>query len=402
MKESLKSGCTRSEGKRVILAERVRNLPPYLFAQIDAMKRNALSQGVDLIDLSIGDPDIPTPAHIVEAMKSAVEKPENHRYPSYEGMYAYRKAVADWYRRRFNVELDPETEVLSLIGSKEGIGHIPLAFVNPGEIVLVPSPGYPVYSIGTLFAGGVSYFMPLREENGFLPDIDAIPSEVAQKARLMFINYPNNPTAAVAGKEFFERVVEFARRYNIIVCHDAAYSEIYFDDERPLSFLSVEGAKEVGIEFHSLSKTYCMTGWRIGFAVGNREVIAGLGKIKTNLDSGVFQAIQEAAIVALNTDDSVLSSLRRRFQDRRDALLQGLSDTPLKVLKPKATFYVWARVPEGYTSTDFVKLLLEKAHVLTTPGVGFGDAGEGYVRFALTADLERIKEAAKRIKDIWR
>jgi len=386
----------------VTLADRVRNLPPYLFAQIDAMKRKALAEGADLIDLSIGDPDIPTPSHIVEAMKVAVERPQNHRYPSYEGMYEYRKAVADWYERRFNVKLDPDTEVLSLIGSKEGIGHIPLAFVNPGDVVLVPSPGYPVYPIGTLFAGGESYFMPLKEENGFLPDLDAIPPEIAKRAKLMFINYPNNPTSAVAKEDFFRRVVEFAARYNIIVCHDAAYSEIYFDNKRPISFLSIDGAKELGVEFHSLSKTYCMTGWRIGFVVGNKDVIAGLGKIKTNLDSGVFQAIQEAAITALRTDEAVLSSLRRRFQERRDALLEGLSDTPLKVFKPEATFYVWAKVPSGYDSTGFVKDLLEKAHVLITPGVGFGDAGEGYVRFALTAEVSRIREAVSRIKKIWR
>ena len=386
----------------IILADRVRNLPPYLFAQIDAMKRKAIAEGADLIDLSIGDPDIPTPPHIVEAMKVAVEKPQNHRYPSYEGMYEYRKAVAEWYERRFNVKLDPETEVLSLIGSKEGIGHIPLAFVNPGDVVLVPSPGYPVYPIGTLFAGGESYFMPLKEENRFLPDLDAIPSHIANRAKLMFINYPNNPTSAVAGEDFFKRVVEFALRYNIIVCHDAAYSEIYFDNKRPISFLSIDGAKEVGIEFHSLSKTYCMTGWRIGFAAGNKDVIAGLGKIKTNLDSGVFQAIQEAAITALRTDETVLSSLRKRFQERRDVLIEGLSDTPLKVFKPEATFYVWAKVPSGYDSTGFVKELLEKAHVLITPGVGFGDAGEGYVRFALTAEVDRIKEAVRRIKRIWR
>lgn len=386
----------------ITLADRVRNLPPYLFARIDALKKKALSEGVDLIDLSIGDPDIPTPGHIVEAMKRAVEKPEHHRYPSYEGMDVYRSAVAQWYKRRFNVELDPDTEVLSLIGSKEGIGHIPLAFVNPGDVVLVPTPGYPVYSIGTLFAGGVSYFMPLMEENGFLPDLEAIPPEIAKRAKLLFINYPNNPTAATAKEDFFKRVIEFSKMYNIIVCHDAAYSEIYFDNKRPLSFLSVEGAKEVGIEFHSLSKTYCMTGWRIGFAAGNREVIAGLGKIKTNLDSGVFQAIQEAAIVALNTPEKFLSELRERFQQRRDALLEGLSDTPLKAIKPEATFYVWAKVPEGYDSGNLVKEMLEKAHVLATPGVGFGDAGEGYVRFALTAEVKRIMEATERIRKIWR
>lgn len=380
------------------LADRVKNLPPYLFASIDRMKAEAKARGVDLIDLSIGDPDIPTPQNIVEAMKRAVEDPSNHRYPSYEGMPAYRKAVADWYKRRFNVDLDPSTEVLSLIGSKEGIGHIPLAFVNPGDIVLVPSPGYPVYPVGTLFAGGESYIMPLYESNGFLPDFSSIPEGILKKAKLMFINYPNNPTSAVAGKEFFEKVVEIAKTYNIIVCHDAAYSEIYYDGIKPMSFLEVEGAKEVGIEFHSLSKTYNMTGWRIGFAVGNRDVIAGLGKIKTNLDSGVFQAIQEAAITALNTGDDVLRPIRDTYQERRDVLYEGLRRIGLQVIKPLATFYLWAKVPDGFDSSRFVAHLLEKAGVMITPGVGFGAPGEGYVRFALTVNVERIKEAVERIE----
>lgn len=379
------------------LADRVKNLPPYLFAAIDRMKAEAKARGVDLIDLSIGDPDMPTPQNIVEAMKRAVEDPSNHRYPSYEGMPSYREAVAGWYKRRFNVKLDPSTEVLSLIGSKEGIGHIPLAFVNPGDIVLVPSPGYPVYPVGTLFAGGVSYIMPLYESNRFLPDFSSIPEDILKKAKLMFINYPNNPTSAVAGKEFFEKVVEIARSYNIIVCHDAAYSEIYYDGIRPMSFLEVDGAKEVGIEFHSLSKTYNMTGWRIGFAVGNSDVIAGLGKIKTNLDSGVFQAIQEAAITALNTGDDVLRPIRDIYQERRDALYEGLKRMGLHVIKPLATFYLWARVPEGFDSSRFVAHLLEKAGVMITPGVGFGSPGEGYVRFALTVNVDRIKEAIERI-----
>lgn len=382
----------------VRLADRVKSLPPYLFASIDAMKQDALARGMEVIDLSIGDPDIPTPAHIVEAMKRAVEKPEHHQYPSYTGMLSYREEVADWYRRRFNVSLDPKTEVLSLIGSKEGIGHIPLAFVNPGDVVLVPSPGYPVYPVGTLFAGGESHFMPLREENAFLPDFGAIPEDILKRAVLMFLNYPNNPTAAVAPKEFFREAVALAQKYTIIICHDAAYSEVYYDGERPLSFLEVEGAKEVGIEFHSLSKTYNMTGWRLGFAVGNREVIAGLGKIKSNLDSGVFQAVQEAGIVALRTEDAVLAGLRDTFQERRDVMCEGLAGIGMEVSKPKATFYLWTKVPSGFDSTSLVAHLLEKAGVLGTPGVGFGAPGEGYIRFALTKPVERIKEAVERIK----
>ena len=382
----------------VELAERVKNLPPYLFAAIDRMKQGAMAKGVDLIDLSIGDPDIPTPGNIVDAMKRAVERPGNHRYPSYEGMLIYREAVAGWYMKRFGAVLDPRTEILSLIGSKEGIGHIPLAFVNPGDAVLVPSPGYPVYPVGTLFAGGESHFMPLLEKNKFLPDFSLIPEKVLRRAKLLFINYPNNPTSAVVSKRFYADVVQLARKYRIIVCHDAAYSEIYYDGKRPVSFLEIEGAKEVGIEFHSLSKTYNMTGWRIGFAAGNSEVIAGLGKIKTNLDSGVFQAIQEAAVAALGTDDSVLSAIRGVYQERRDALYQGLKNLGLHAIKPNATFYLWTKVPSGFDSSGFVAHLLEEASVLATPGNGFGGAGEGYVRFALTVPADRIREAVDRIR----
>lgn len=378
-------------------ARRVKNLPPYLFAAIDKMKQEALASGVDLIDLSIGDPDLPTPPHIVDAMKRAVENPVHHRYPSYEGMLSYREAVAKWYRSRFNVSLDPHSEVLSLIGSKEGIGHMPLAFVNPGDVVLVPSPGYPVYPVATLFAGGESYLMPLIEANNFLPDFSAVPDEIMKRARLMFINYPNNPTSAVGHRGFYESVIRIAERYNIIVCHDAAYSEIYYDGRKPMSFMELDGAKEVGMEFHSLSKTYNMTGWRIGFAVGNRELIAGLGKIKTNLDSGVFQAIQEAAIVALGTGDEVLSGIRDTYQTRRDTLYNGLRGIGLHAIKPQATFYLWTRVPSQFDSSGFVAHILEKAGVLATPGNGFGSPGEGYVRFALTAPVERIKEAVERI-----
>jgi LL-diaminopimelate aminotransferase len=385
---------------RIELADRVKNLPPYLFDTIDKMKNAALAKGVDVIDLSIGDPDIPTPAHIVESMKTAVAKPEHHQYPSYDGMLSFRTAVSDWYKSRFNVTLDPKTEVLSLLGSKEGIGHVPLAFVNPGDIVLVPSPGYPVYPVGTLFAGGESYLMPLLEQNDYLPNFGIIPEDILKRAKLMYLNYPNNPTSACAPKELFEEAVALAQKHDIIICHDAAYSEVYFDNKRPISFLDVKGAKDVGIEFHSLSKTYNMTGWRIGFAVGNAKILAGLGRIKSNLDSGVFQAVQEASIAALKTDDSVLAKLRAVFQERRDVMFEGLTSLGLKVRKPEASFYLWARVPEGHTSASFVSLLLEKAGVLGTPGVGFGAPGEGYIRFALTKDLNRIREAVQRIKKV--
>jgi len=381
------------------LADRVRHLPPYLFASIDRMKQQAREEGVDLIDLSIGDPDIPTLPHIVRAMQKAVEKPAHHRYPSYEGMVSFREAVARWYGRRFGVKLDPYVEVLSLIGSKEGIGHIPLAFIDPGDTVLVPSPGYPVYSVGTLFAEGEIYAMPLTEKNNFLPDLGEIPRSTLRKTKLIFLNYPNNPTSAMAPVSFYKEVVQIAAQYNIIVCHDASYTEIYFG-KKPLSFTQVPGAKDVGIEFHSLSKTYNMTGWRIGFAVGNREVLAGLGKIKTNLDSGVFQAVQEAAIVALETEDSILSKIRMTYRERRDTLFNGLRKIGMHVTKPDATFYIWAKIPSRFDSMGFVKHLLNRAGVLATPGNGFGDAGEGYVRFALTAPVEKIQEAVERIEKI--
>ncbi|TAN41269.1 MAG: LL-diaminopimelate aminotransferase [Nitrospirae bacterium] len=384
----------------VELADRIKHLPPYLFAAIDRMKQDAVAKGIDLIDLSIGDPDIPTPDHIVEAMKQAVEKAAHHRYPSYEGMLSYREAVSAWYKQRFNVSLEAKTEVLSLIGSKEGIGHIPLAFINPGDVVLVPSPGYPVYPVGTMFAGGEPYMMPLKEENAFLPDFSSIPSDILKRAKLMFLNYPNNPTAANAPVDFFRQAIEFAGKHGIIVCHDAAYSEMYYDNKKPMSFLELEGAKEIGIEFHSLSKTYNMTGWRIGFAVGNKDVIAGLGKIKSNLDSGVFQAIQEASIAALKTDDATLSSIRNIYQERRDAMYEGLKALGLSLNKPGATFYLWAKVPSAFDSSGFVAYLLEKCGVLCTPGVGFGAPGEGYIRFALTQPVSRIKEAVERIKKV--
>lgn len=381
-------------------AKRVKDLPPYLFATIDKMKVEALAKGIDLIDLSIGDPDMPTPKNIIERMRKAVKDPAHHRYPSYSGMIAFRKAVAEWYKKRFDVTLDPGTEVVSLIGSKEGIGHMPLAFVNPGDYVLVPSPGYPVYPVATMFAGGRVYEMPLLEKNDYLPDLDIIPEKVLAKAKLMFVNYPNNPTAACAGRAFYKKLIKFASDNNILICHDAAYSEVYYDDEKPLSFLQLPGAKDVGIEFHSLSKTYNMTGWRIGFAVGNKDAVAGLGKIKSNLDSGIFQAIQEAGIEALRTDDKVLAKIRKMYQGRRDALYAGLTKLGLEAIKPKATFYLWVKCPKGLSSMDFTSLLLNKAGILGTPGNGFGAPGEGYIRFALTASVKRIKEAVARIEKV--
>ena len=386
--------------EKVEMAQRLTSLPPYLFAELDRRKAALRAKGVDIIDLGVGDPDLPTPQRIVERMKEAVLNPQNHRYPSYEGLREFRETVSRWYERRFGVQVDPDGEVISLIGSKEGIAHIPLAFINPGAYSLVPSPGYPVYHVGTGFAGGKSFFMPLGEKQGFLPDLDQIPPDVAEQAALIFINYPNNPTAAVADKEFFAAVVEFARRYRLIVCHDAAYSEICFEGYTPPSFLEVEGAKAVGIEFHSLSKTYNMTGWRLGFAVGNREIIAGLGKAKTNIDSGVFQAIQWAGIEALEGDQSDVERMRVIYQKRRDIMVAGLRAMGLEVTPPKATFYLWVKVPPGHNSASFASLLLDEAGVVLTPGSGFGEAGEGYVRLALTVSEARLEEAVERLQRI--
>ncbi len=383
---------------RVEKASRIKDLPPYLFAAIDKMKAEQVAKGVDIIDLSIGDPDMPTPPNIIARMKKGIEDQKNHQYPSYEGMIEFRESVANWYQKRFNVDLDPGEEVLSLIGSKEGIAHISLAFVNSGDIVLVPDPAYPVYSIGAKFAGGEPYFMPLLKENRFLVDLKKIPDDVAKRAKLLFVNYPNNPTAAVADREFFAELIEFAGKHNIIICHDAPYTEMYYDDNIPISFLEIEGAKEVGIEFHSLSKTYNMTGWRIGFAVGNSTVLDGLGQIKTNVDSGLFQAIQEAGVEALEGDQSSVEEMRRIYQRRRDTLVTGLLEIGLKVESPKATFYVWVEVPKGYTSAAFSAHILNKAGIVTTPGNGFGEAGEGYIRMALTMPEHRIAEAMERLK----
>jgi len=333
-------------------------------------------------------------------LQEAATRPVNHRYPDYEGLFTFRKAATDWYKSRFNVTLDPEKEAVSLIGSKEGIAHIPLAFVNPGDVVLVPDPGYPVYNIGTIFSDGEPYFMPLRKENGFLPDLKAIPEAVAQRAVLMWIGYPNNPTSAIAPKEFFTEVIRFAEKHDIIVCHDNAYSEVYYEGKKTLSFLEVDGAKEVGLEFHSLSKTYNMTGWRIGFAVGNSTLIDGLGKIKTNVDSGVFQAVQEAGIAALTGDQRAVEDMRRICQERRDILIRGLRSIGLACTPPQATFYVWAEVPKGYTSASLTSKILEETGVVVTPGNGFGAAGEGYIRFSLTVDTDRLREAVARLQKL--
>jgi LL-diaminopimelate aminotransferase len=382
----------------VNVADRVAALPPYLFARIEKKIDAARAAGVDVISLGIGDPDQPTPEHIIEALTSAAHNPENHRYPSSEGMLAYRRAVAGWYHKRFGVELDPASEVISLLGSKEGIAHIAFCYLQAGDYALVPDPGYPVYSIGAALAGADVYNMPLSAVGGFIPDLSAIPSEVARKARLMFINYPNNPTGATVDGSFYREVVEFAREYDILVCHDAAYSEITFDGYVAPSFLQIPGAKEVGIEFHSLSKTYNMTGWRIGWAAGQPDVIKTLGALKSNLDSGVFQAVQYAGIAALEGPQECVRQVCAIYQERRYIAAQGLRSLGWNPDLPVGSFYMWVPVPAGYNSTDFAEVVLERSGVVITPGIGYGKCGEGYFRIALTLKKERITEAFTRIK----
>lgn len=381
-------------------ANRLSKLPPYLFAELDEMCEKVAARGVELIDLGVGDPDLPTPKHIVKKLQEMVEDKSTHRYPSYAGMIAYRKAVALYMKNRFGAKLDPAKEIVALIGSKEGIAHFPLAFINPGDVALVPDPAYPVYHIGTLFAGGESHFMPLKKENGFLPDLDAIPADVLARAKVIYINYPNNPTAACADLPFYEKVVAFAKQHNLIVLSDAAYCEMGFDGYRPLSILEVPGAMDVAIEFHSLSKTFNMTGWRIGFACGNREIVGGLGRIKTNVDSGAFEAIQYAAIEALNGDWAPVRKNMAIYEKRREAAVSGLRALGFDVNNPKASFYIWFCVPKGLSSKEFAGRILEETGVVLTPGVGFGPSGEGYARMALTLPTERIKQAIDRISTV--
>ncbi len=384
--------------KEIEIPDRLKKLPPYLFAEIDRIKRELLAQGKDVIDLGVGDPDLPTPAFIIEALNEAAKNPANHRYALDQGMPELRQSIAAWYKNRFHVTLDPDREVLPLIGSKEGIGHIPLALINPGDVVLVPDPGYPVYKSGTWFAGGEPVLMPLLEENHYLPDFKSIDEDILQSAKMMFLNYPNNPTAACAEKIFFEEAVTFAKKHRLIICHDAAYTEISYDGYQAPSFLEVNGAKEIGIEFHSLSKTFNMTGWRIGFACGNSKVLELLGKVKANLDSGIFQAIQWAGIKALNNGSEAVKENCKIYERRRNLLVEGLTTLGWKIQKPKASFYVWAPVPPGSTSQELAARFLKEANLVVTPGNGFGPNGEGYFRMSLTMKENRLEEAVQRIK----
>jgi LL-diaminopimelate aminotransferase len=381
-------------------ADRIKHLPPYLFAAIDKAKQEARAKGVDVIDLSVGDPDLPTPAHIIDALDKAARDTSNHQYPSYEGKLTFRTAVASWYKKTFGVDLDPQKEVLTLIGSKEGIAHAPLAFINPGDMALVPDPAYPVYRTAVSFAGGTPVTMPLLKENRFLPDLDAIDPAVAEKAKLIFLNYPNNPTAASADRAFFKKLIDFAKENEIIVMHDNPYSEVYYDGQRSLSIFEIEGARDVAVEFHSLSKTYNMTGWRIGAVVGNSEVVAGIGKIKSNIDSGTFGAVQDAGIAAMQSPESVVDEIRKIYQHRIDVLYQALIDMGMQLEKPRATLYLWAHV--GGSSIEYARRLLDETGIVATPGVGFGQYGEGYIRFSITQPTERIEAAVDRLEKMGR
>jgi LL-diaminopimelate aminotransferase len=383
------------------LAKRLNRLPPYLFVEINRRIAELQAKGKDIVNFGIGDPDLPTASHIIEHMCQAARDPVNHRYPETKGLPELRQAIAEWYKVRFGIELDPTKEVLPLIGSKEGIGHMALSFINPGDLALVPDPGYPPFSMGTILAGGEPYFMPLKEENDFLPDFEAIPGQVADKAKLMWLNYPNNPTGAVADLDFFERAIHFARQHDLAICHDAPYTEVAFDGYKAPSLMQIPGAKNIGVEFHSLSKTYCMTGWRIGMVVGNPDMVDALFKVKSNLDSGIPRAIQYAAVKALSGPQEHIAEHNAIFQQRRDKLVKVLNEVGLRARMPKATFYIWAQIPREYTSIDFTKKLLDEIGIAVTPGVGYGKEGEGYVRFSLTIADDRLDESVNRFSS-WR
>jgi LL-diaminopimelate aminotransferase len=375
-----------------LIAKRVENLPPYLFVGISKKIAEKKAKGEEVISFGIGDPDIPTPKNIINKLCETAQAPANHRYPETYGLPELRKAIAGWYKKRFNVILNPDTEILPLIGSKEGIGHMSFCFIEPGDIALVPEPCYPVYPMSTLLAGGESYYLPLTEKNKFLPELDKIPEPVLKKSKLLWINYPNNPTGAVCDASFFKKTVDFARDHNIAVCHDGPYTEVAFDGYKPGSFLQIEGAKEIGVEFHSCSKTYNMTGWRIGWVAGNATMVDALMRLKSNLDSGIPQAIQYMAIEALEGPQDCIEEHNRIYQQRRDRVVEVLTKIGAKPLKPKASLYIWTRVPSGYTTLEFTGSLLDEVGVVVTPGTGYGASGEGYVRLSLTisdADLKK-------------
>ena len=382
-------------------ASRIEKVPPYLFVGISRKIAEKRAQGIDVISFGIGDPDIPTPDNVVEKLRETALDSPNHRYPETDGLPEFRQAVADWYQRRFGISVHPDKETLPLIGAKEGIGHAALCFIEPGDIALVPDPGYPVYSVGTWFAGGECHWMPLLEENGWMPDLDAIPDDVADKAKVIWLNYPNNPTGAIADADYFAKVVEFANAHDIAVMHDASYSEVAFDGYRPISFLETPGAIDVGVEFHSLSKSYNMTGWRLGMVVGNEDIISALMVIKSNLDSGVPNAIQYMGMEAMELSQDAIDERNAIYEHRRDRVVQTLRDIGLDAIPPKASLYVWTRIPEGFTSAEFTALLLDEADIVVTPGNGYGEYGEGYIRLSLTINDEDMEKGLARLSE-WK
>ncbi|GCE13238.1 LL-diaminopimelate aminotransferase [Tengunoibacter tsumagoiensis] len=384
------------------LSRLINNLPPYHFA--DAKKKIADRQaaGVDVISLSMGDPDLPAPPAVLERLWSALQDPVNHRYPEYRGMYALHEAIADWFEHRFGVQLTPERDILPLLGSKEGLAYAAQSVLNPGDIALIPDPYYPVYVTGSTTLGAQPYFLPLREANRYLPDLTAIPAEIIARARLLWLNYPNNPTAASADRAFFEEVVEFAHRHQLAIIHDMAYAEVYFEDFRPMSILQIPGASEVAVELHSLSKTYNMAGFRIGMLVGNPQLVDAVGRLKSNIDSGIFRPVQYAAIEALQLPSSWLEQRNAIYKRRRDLLVEGCNELGLQAEKPQAGLYVWAHVPTGYTSREFANWLFEETGVFVTPGTNFGPAGEGYLRISITESEERLRLAIKRMREALR
>jgi LL-diaminopimelate aminotransferase len=379
-------------------ADRLGSLPPYVFARLDELKARAREQGLDLIDLGMGNPDGATPQPVVEAAMAALQDPANHGYPPFEGTSGFRRTITHWYNRRYGVELDPESEALPLLGSKEGLTHLALAYVNPGDVVLVPSPAYPAHFRGPLIAGAHIHSLILKPENEWVIDLSAIPEAVAQEAKILYFNYPSNPTAATAPRKFFEEVVAFARHYKILLVHDLCYAELAFDGYQPTSLLEIPGGKEVGVEFHTMSKTYNMAGWRVGFVVGNRHIIQGLRTLKTNLDYGIFRVLQAAAETALNLPDVYLHEVQDRYRTRRDFLIQGLAELGWDVPKTRATMYLWVPCPPGIGSTDFALSVLQETGVVVTPGNAFGAGGEGYVRVSLITDCDRLGEALRRFK----
>lgn len=379
-------------------AGRLSSLPPYVFARLDELKARAREQGLDLIDLGMGNPDGCAPQPVIEAAIAALQNPANHGYPPFEGTASFRRAIANWYRRRYDVELDPDSEALPLLGSKEGLTHLALAYVNPGDLVLVPSPAYPAHFRGPLIAGGRIHSLILKPENGWLIDLAAIPEDIAQQAKILYFNYPSNPTAATAPREFFEDIVAFARKHEILLVHDLCYAELAFDGYQPTSLLEIPGAKDISVEFHTLSKTYNMAGWRVGFVVGNRHIIQGLRTLKTNLDYGIFSAIQSAAEAALDLPDVYVHEVQARYRRRRDFLIDGFAQLGWTIPKTKATMYLWMPCPPGQSSTDFALNVLQETGVVLTPGNAFGVAGEGYVRVSLIAECDRLAEVLRRFK----